>query len=153
MPSEIVSGLFQPVLAFYRLFQVVLLFRSNDVTECFDLHFYFKATSCRCYYKVGQLWCMYYKVGQVLLQRGTAFCISKLDKWYDKVRHVLQITANCHTKCRTFHRTFSIKNGCSLKFRKIHRKRPTSELSFIKLQASGLWDSDVGIFLLILRNF
>ena len=113
MPSEIVSGLFQPVLAFYRLFQVVLLFRSNDVTECFDLHFYFKATSCRCYYKVGQLWCMYYKVGQVLLQRGTAFCISKLDKWYDKVRHVLQITANCHTKCRTFHRTFSVKNGCS----------------------------------------
>ena len=64
----IVSGLFQLVLAFYGLFRVVPLLISDGLTACCDLQIYFKSTSCRSYYKVGQ----------ALLQSGTAFdvCIT-----------------------------------------------------------------------------
>ena len=49
----VVSGSFKPVLALYGLFRIVPLFRSDDVTECFDLQIYYKTTSCRLYYKIG----------------------------------------------------------------------------------------------------
>ena len=62
----------------------------------------------------GQLSCMYYKVGQVfLLQRGKAFLYYKAGQllsqsradntmqctFYYKVGQILQIGANCFTKC------------------------------------------------------
>ena len=46
----IASGTLQPLLACYGLLRVVPFFTS-DVTECFDLHLYYKSTSCRFYYK------------------------------------------------------------------------------------------------------
>ena len=47
----VVSGTFQPVLACYGLFHVVLFFTSNDVTECFYLQIYYESISCRLYHK------------------------------------------------------------------------------------------------------
>ena len=43
---------------------------------------------------MGQLWSMYYEVGQVLLPSGTAFCITKWDKWHYKVEQVLHNGTN-----------------------------------------------------------
>ena len=94
---RVVSGSFQPVLAYYGLFRFASFFMSDDVTECFDLQIYYKSTSCRFYYKVRQallqngaalMYCItkygnfYYKVGQL-------FCIAKPDKWYYKVGQLL----------------------------------------------------------------
>ena len=44
----------------------------------------------KCYYKLGQVWCMHYKEGQVLLQSGTGFdaCIINKGKCYYKVGQV-----------------------------------------------------------------
>ena len=92
----VVSGSFQPVLAFYDLFCVSSVFASDNVKECFDMQTYFKSTSCR----------FYDKMGQALLQRGTAdVSIRKLGKCYYKVGQLfaLQNGANVITKQSNFY--------------------------------------------------
>ena len=52
------SDTFQTFRACYGLFPVVPLFTSGEVTEYFDLQFYYKSTSkkeCKSLYKAGQL--------------------------------------------------------------------------------------------------
>ena len=43
---EFISDLFQPVVARYGLFWIVLLFKSDESTKTFDLQIYNKSTSC-----------------------------------------------------------------------------------------------------------
>ena len=93
----VVSGLFQPVLACYSLLQVVPRFTRDDVTECFDLQIYYKSTSWRCCYKVGQL---YYKVEQ-LLQSGTVF-ISNWGRYY-KTGQLLPQSRSGITRCGNYY--------------------------------------------------
>ena len=48
------GGYFWHVTASSSLLYLVLrrsIFTSNNVTECFDFHIYYKSTSCRFYYK------------------------------------------------------------------------------------------------------
>ena len=47
----VISGTFQALLACYDLFRVAPFFKSNGITECFDLQIYYESTSCRFYYK------------------------------------------------------------------------------------------------------
>ena len=76
---QFIAGSFQPVLAYYGFFWVILLFKMDDVTYCFDLKINYKLFSCRFCYKVGQVLLeigaalMYYKEEQVLLQSGADF--------------------------------------------------------------------------------
>ena len=54
----VASGKFQTFPACYDLFPVVPLFTSDEVTEYFDLRFYYKSTpknECKSLYKAGQL--------------------------------------------------------------------------------------------------
>ena len=69
----VASGTFQTFPACYGLFPVVPLFTSDEVTEYFDLQFYYKSTSkkeCKSLYKAGKFFWItergnfYYKVGQ-----------------------------------------------------------------------------------------
>ena len=113
MPSEIVSGSFQPALAPYSLFRVVPYFRSNDVTECFDLNFYFKANSCR-----------------FLLQSGTSG-ITKQGTYYKLEQIVIQ-NAEAATG------GVLLKKGVLRNFVKFTRKHLRQSLLFIKFQTPGL---------------
>ena len=94
---------FLRLLACCGFFQIVPLFTSDDVVECFGLQIYYKSASCRFYNKVGQLWSItkkckcYYKVGELFLHYKTwqlvlrsRAGITKWDNFYLKFGQVLQ---------------------------------------------------------------
>ena len=139
MPSEIVSGSFQPALAPYSLFRVVPYFRSNDVTECFDLNFYFKATSCRFLLQSGAA------LMHILQSRRSI--IAKRDSFF-----VLQSGTSGITKQGTYYKLEQIviqnaeaatggvllKKGVLRNFVRFTRKHLRQSLLFIKFQTPGL---------------
>ena len=49
------SDSFQPILACDGLFWVIPVFKSVDVTECFDEQVYYRSISCTFYYKARQV--------------------------------------------------------------------------------------------------
>ena len=91
VPSR--SCLFWPLTTIYNSLRFLQTTISQNVLIC---KFTKNERQIRFYYKLGKILfqnegaLMCCKVGQVLLQRGTTFFITKQDKWYYKVEKLLQ---------------------------------------------------------------
>ena len=143
MPSEVVSGPFQTTLASYSLFRVVPLFRSNDVTECFDLNFYFKETSCRFLLQSGAALMHILQSRTIIIaKRDSLFVLQSRRSGiteqgtYYKLEQIVIQNAEAAT------RGVLLKKRCSQKFRKTHRKTLTPESPLYKvpgLRPLRLW--------------